>query len=186
MSFRHTAAGLILGAAFVYIEFVLATASASWPSSARILDLQPLGWSIADGTETLQLLGSQGVQSYMNIEQSTDLVFPVVYASLLCVLVDATTPTNAGALRRAAILIPAIATVADYFENMSIVSLCGHYISGDNQASPALETLVFLGGRVATPLKWFAVAVSIVYIAASVVSSLCCRTRVAPPPSHRD
>ena len=175
MSSRHAAAGLLLGAAFVYIEVLLAWTDVS-ASGATILDLE-LTWDTTTARDTMGALGRDGVREYMRIEGSLDLVFPVVYAALLMVLIDATTPwrgapAGAGPLLRAAIVLPAVAAAADFVENTAIIALCREHLGVDTSVSAAH---VFVGGRIATPLKWVAVAASCVVVAAGAVR--CARHR---------
>jgi hypothetical protein len=182
-SLRHAAAALLLGAAFLYTENVLHWShKGGLAKGVSVLDIQ-LCWTRETGLSTLQALGPAGVQAYMQTEQTTDLIFPIVYASLLSVLMDASTPTNPGLFRRAAILLPALAATADFVENTAILSLCREYVGLDVRAPDAL---VFVGGSVATPLKWGTAAASILVIAVSTLVVACERAGSRTSRSHAD
>lgn len=159
MSFRHAAAGILFGAAFVYVETLHAWSGVS-ASGATILDLT-FTWSPSTASETLRVLGPSGAREYMQIAQSTDIVCPLVYACLFAVGIDAVTPGDAGPVLRSFILLPAISAAADFVENLAIVALCRQFLGVDASAPAAL---VFVGGRIATPLKWSAIAASLAVI----------------------
>lgn len=178
MSTRHVAAAILLGAAFVFIEYLLMT-SVVGTSGVPILDLQLAGWTMDTGMATLRALGPEGVQSYMQIEGTTDLLFPVIYASLFSVLIDATTPVGAGVVHRTAIILPALAATADFFENSAIIALCRHFIS----SSSISELHIFIAGRVATPCKWTLIFFAVATIVYSWASSACA-SRPSSPVRH--
>lgn len=170
MTAVHVAAWLLFGAAFIYLEVLLAWSSVS-ESGVAILDLQPY-WTVEIAKRTLGELGQSRVKDYMQIEQSLDLVFPIIYACLFAVSIDATAPHGASRFRRFALVLPSIAAAADFFENTAIIALCRQHLGGD----VAMPTHVFVAGHIATPLKWCSIVASVLVIVVSVIRGCCKRT----------
>ena len=92
------------------------------------LDGNPWGFTVADANETLGKMNEQQLRVYRTQELLTDLLFPLVYglgfavAMLLLARYD-------GAPRWL-VLLPLVAMLADWLENLSVVSMISNRLAG--------------------------------------------------------
>lgn len=95
----------------------------------RTLDADPWGFSVKDADYTLGLMNEQQLRAYRTQELLTDMLFPLVYGfgfAIAMVLLA----RYVGAPRWL-VLLPLAAALADYVENLSVVSMIGRRLRGE-------------------------------------------------------
>lgn len=92
------------------------------------LDADPWGFSVRDADYTLGLMNEQQLRAYRNQELFTDMLFPLVYGLGFAVAM-VLLARYAGAPRWL-VLLPLAAALADYVENLSVVSMIGRRLAG--------------------------------------------------------
>jgi hypothetical protein len=125
-------ASLPVFAGFVVVSlifiFVLFPLTKRYYPNIGTLDADPWGFSVRDADYTLGLMDDTQLRAYRKQELLTDMLFPAVYgigfAVAMVLLVRYT-----GAPRWLVVL-PLVAMLADYLENLSIVSMIGNRLRG--------------------------------------------------------
>lgn len=159
----------------VVILPIAGTKLMSYSGGLGPLDLT-LGLSPAETYARLAAFTADGRLTYLLIELTADLVFPLVYGlffSLAIGLVYQRSFAPASAMQRL-IAVPFLATLCDYLENVGIVLMLLFY----PQELGAVALLV----RPLTLLKWLFTILSAVLLLVGL-GALLARRRVAPPPS---
>jgi hypothetical protein len=120
------------------------------------LDGNPWGFTVADANATLARMNEQQLRVYRKQELLTDLIFPLVYglgfAVAMVLLVRYT-----GAPRWL-VLLPLAAALADYFENLSVVTMIGRRLAG-RELGPMAGV-----GSVASRLKHFLLLITVLVL----------------------
>ena len=118
----------------------------------QVLDLMITGYSAADAYMVFDVIGAAGRKYYIFTASVVDTVYPITYmffySLLLCVLLRLA--TKEGSALRILCLLPFLAAIFDYFENIGIVIMLSNYPT-------RLETLATITS-VFSMLKWATVA----------------------------
>lgn len=161
------AALALLGAMAAYVRVHIAW-HAALAHGVVLLDVRP-SWTLADADALVRDLAAlpsaargvalgtaTGVDDLLAFYASLDLVFPAAYAGALVALFL----VLAGGARRPGweLLAPVAAAVADWCENLAVAWLARGGLEGDAALAGAVAAF---GGRVATPVKWLAVAATV-------------------------
>jgi hypothetical protein len=117
----------------------------------QILDVR-MSYSQADVQIFFEKLGDAGGEAYRFLSGKIDMVYPLVYGFLLLFIIISLTKTYANSKWMLLGLIPLLATVLDYIENLSIAQL---QLQFPNLAS---EKVAFASTM--TSLKWGVVSVA--------------------------
>lgn len=158
---------LLLGLSFIYMaffempnaSFALANASIQ-PSCAQPFDLFFGGITKPIIEASFSCMGNPGMKIYRGIESTQDVIYPIVYASFLClalyvlagqVFSNATKLNKSRAVFLA--IVPMIAMFVDFGENYMIVYLIDHY----QHISPQAVLLL----NVFNITKWLLVVASV-------------------------
>jgi hypothetical protein len=104
----------------------------------------------------LEAYGEVGRNFYLTIELTADLIYPLIYTLLLCMLiVFLFEKLNAGAVLISRILLlPLLALVFDYLENIMLIMMLQLY--------PATDGTLALAASFFTSAKWVAALLSMV------------------------
>ena len=124
-SFPVFAGFFVLSLLFIFVLFPL---TKRHYKSIRTLDADPWGFSVRDADYTLGLMNEQQLRTYRNQELFTDMLFPLVYGLGFAVAM-VLLARYAGAPRWL-VLLPLAAALADYVENLSVVSMIGRRLRG--------------------------------------------------------
>jgi len=108
--------------------FVLFPLTKRYYKDIRTLDSDPWGFSVRDADYTLGKMNEQQLRMYRNQELLTDMIFPLVYGLGFAVaMVLLARYTGAP---RWLVLLPLAVALADYVENLSVVSMIGNRLRG--------------------------------------------------------
>jgi hypothetical protein len=111
------------------------------------LDGNPWGFTVADANETLGRMSEQQLRVYRQQELLTDMLFPLIYGLGFAVAM-VLLARYVGAPHWL-VLLPLAAAVADYVENLSVVTMIGNRLRGQ-ELGPMAGV-----GSVASRLKHF-------------------------------
>jgi hypothetical protein len=124
----------------------------------RTLDADPWGFSVRDAEYTLGLMNEQQLRTYRKQELFTDMLFPLVYGLGFAVAM-VLLARYVGAPRWL-VLLPLVAALADYVENLSVVSMIGRRLRGEPLGPMASV------GSVASRIKHFLVVGTVLVLLA--------------------
>ncbi len=120
------------------------------------LDGNPWGFSVADANATLAQMNDQQLRVYRKQELLTDLLFPLVYGLGFAVaMVLLARYTGAP---RWLVLLPLAAALADYVENLSVVTMIGRRLA-TRDLGPIASV-----GSVASRLKHFLLLITVLVL----------------------
>jgi hypothetical protein len=120
------------------------------------LDGNPWGFTVADANATLARMSEQQLRVYRMQELLTDLFFPLVYG-LGFAVATLLLARYAGAPRWL-VLLPLAAALADYVENLSVVTMIGRRLAG-RELGPIAGV-----GSVASRLKHFLLLITVLVL----------------------
>lgn len=120
------------------------------------LDGNPWGFTVADANATLARMNEQQLRVYRMQELLTDLVFPLVYGLGFAVAM-VLLARYVGAPRWL-VLLPLAAALADYGENLAVVSMIGRRLAG-RELGPIAGV-----GSVASRLKHFLLLITVLVL----------------------
>ena len=162
------AAFFVVSLIFIFVLFPLT--KRAYPK-IRTLDADPWGFSVRDADYTLGLMDETQLHAYRKQEMFTDMLFPAVYglgfAVAMVLLVRYT-----GAPRWL-VMLPIVVMLADYLENVSILSMIGNRLRGQALGGAASV------GSVASRIKHFLLAATILVLLGLCVYAVW--RRFAPP-----
>ena len=138
--------------------FVLFPLTKRHYKNIRTLDADPWGFSVKDADYTLGLMNEQQLRVYRSQELLTDMLFPLVYGLGFAVAM-VLLARYAGAPRWL-VLLPLAAALADYAENLSVVSMIGRRLRGE-----ALGPMASVGS-VASRIKHFLLLATVLVLLA--------------------
>jgi hypothetical protein len=143
----------VLSLIFLFVLFPLTNRHYK---SITTLDANPWGFTVADANATLARMSEQQLRVYRMQELLTDLIFPLVYglgfAVAMVLLVR-----YVGAPRWL-VLLPLAAALADWVENLSVVSMIGRRLAG-HELGPIAGI-----GSVASRLKHFLLLITVLVL----------------------
>lgn len=120
------------------------------------LDGNPWGFTVADANATLAQMNEQQLRIYRKQELLTDLLFPLVYGLGFAVaMVLLARYTGAP---RWLVLLPLAAALADYVENLSVVTMIGSRLA-NRDLGPIASV-----GSVASRLKHFLLLITVLVL----------------------
>jgi hypothetical protein len=117
------------------------------------LDGKPWGFTVADANATLARMSEQQLRVYRLQELLTDLLFPLIYGVGFAVAM-LLLARYVGAPHWL-VLLPLAAALADYIENLSVVSMIGRRLAG-RELGPMAGV-----GSVASRLKHFLLLITV-------------------------
>lgn len=116
-------------AVYLYMILITIPLVSSHAGGMRILDMQPLGYSVEYARELLDGLGEAGRNTYLWRQLPPDLFYPGFYAVtlslLLSYLLRRTFPSSKAA--RYLVLLPIAGGFFDYLENLGVGSMLVSY-----------------------------------------------------------
>jgi hypothetical protein len=143
----------VLSLIFLYVLFPL---TKRHYKDIPTLDVNPWGFTEDDAKATLGGMNEQQLRVYRMQELLTDLIFPLVYGLGFAVAM-VLLARYAGAPRWL-VFLPLAAALADYVENLSVVSMIGHRLAG-----PELGPMAGVGS-VASRLKHFLLLITVLVL----------------------
>lgn len=126
------------------------------------LDGNLWGFTKADAKATLGSMSEQQLRVYRMQELLTDLIFPLVYGLGFAVAM-VLLARYAGAPHWL-VLLPLAAALADYVENLSVVTMIGRRLAGREELGPMAGV-----GSVASRLKYFLLSLTTLVLLALCV-----------------
>ena len=120
------------------------------------LDGNPWGFTVADANATLARMNEQQLRVYRMQELLTDLIFPVVYGLGFAVAM-VLLARYVGAPRWL-VLLPLAAALADWVENISVVSMIGNRLAG-RELGPMAGV-----GSIASRIKHFLLLITVLVL----------------------
>lgn len=124
-SFGVFAGFFVLSLIFIFVLFPL---TKRHYKDMTTLDGNPWGFSVADANATLARMSEQQLRVYRMQELLTDLLFPLVYGLGFAVAM-VLLARYVGAPHWL-VLLPLAAALADYVENLSVVTMIGRRLAG--------------------------------------------------------
>ena len=143
----------VLSLIFLYVLFPLTNRHYK---DITTLDKNPWGFTVADANETLEGMSERQLRVYRMQELLTDLLFPLVYGLGFAVAM-VLLARYVGAPHWL-VLLPLAAALADYVENLSVVTMIGRKLAGRELGSIAGV------GSVASRLKHFLVLITVLVL----------------------
>ena len=143
----------VLSLIFIFVLFPL---TKRHYKDITTLDGNPWGFSVADAKATLGSMNEQQLRVYRMQELLTDLLFPLVYGLGFAVAM-VLLARYVGAPHWL-VLLPLAAALADYVENLSVVTMIGRRLAGRELGSIAGV------GSVASRLKHFLVLITVLVL----------------------
>lgn len=143
----------VLSLIFIFILFPLTNRHYK---GITTLDANPWGFTVADANATLARMSEQQLRVYRLQELLTDLLFPLVYGLGFAVAM-VLLARYAGAPRWL-VLLPLAAALADYVENLSVVSMIGRRLAG-RELGPIAGV-----GSVASRFKHFLLLITVLVL----------------------
>lgn len=95
----------------------------------RLLDMMPTGYDLIYVNELFKALGENGRDVYLNQQLPVDMIYPLLFGFTYCLLL-AYLLTKINKLRTPFVylcIIPVLAGVSDYLENIGIITLLNNY-----------------------------------------------------------
>ncbi|HKO57803.1 MAG TPA: hypothetical protein VJ276_18185 [Thermoanaerobaculia bacterium] len=131
----------------------------------KSLDGHTMGFSPHYARERFARFTDAQLSVYLGQESTVDLIFPIVYSSMLAVAV-------AGLGRRARVphwlvILPFAAALADYGENLSVIVMILRH-----RARLPLPELTLLFGSISSHLKWLLLTLSLAAVVWAAVARL--------------
>ncbi len=143
----------VLSLIFLFVLFPL---TKRYYKDITTLDTNPWGFTVADANATLARMSEQQLRVYRMQELFTDLIFPLVYG--LGFAVAMVLLARYVAAPRWLVFVPLAAALADYIENLSIVSMIGRRLAG-RELGPIAGV-----GSVASRLKHFLLVITVLIL----------------------
>jgi hypothetical protein len=144
----------VLSLIFIFVLFPL---TKRHYKDITTLDGNPWGFTVADANATLGRMTEQQLRVYRTQELLTDLLFPLVYGLGFAVAM-VLLARYAGAPRWL-VFLPLAAALADYVENLSVVSMIGRRLAGRDDLGPMAGV-----GSVASRLKHFLLLITVLVL----------------------
>jgi len=114
---------------YLYMYFVSMPLIGNYSEGMPILDMQSGGYNHAYVMELLGVMGEKGRSVYVFPQLTVDLFFPLVYVSLLVLLLGwlLNKGNRKGKLFRYLLLVPIFTGLADYGENIASIFMIRSY-----------------------------------------------------------
>ncbi len=128
------------------------------PTCASIPDLFLFGISMEAVTESLTCMGTAGIDKYIHIATHEDSIFPLAFglffALTLFFLISYTVEQKRIAWSLA--LVPVIAALADYYENMNMIQVASQF--------PDLDPEIVFKASVGNIWKWLFLTINTILL----------------------
>ncbi len=133
----------------------------TFTDSAYLLDLQ-FSYSVSQTYHLLKMYGSEGREWYTLILLTIDTLIPLLYACILSLSIILIYKRHVKEqVTRMLFLVPLIALLADYAENMCIVLILMNY--------PYKLVLVAKAANIFTLVKWLGISAGVVIISSGLL-----------------
>ncbi|SIQ62878.1 hypothetical protein [Maribacter ulvicola] len=120
---------LLTNIVYAYMLLVTIPATMEFSNGLQLLDMMPAGYDLAYVNTLFQTLGDTGRQMYLTKQIPVDMIYPLLfgisYAAVLAYFLLKLPKLNPKYLYLC--LLPVIAGLADYLENMGIISMLNTY-----------------------------------------------------------
>tara|TARA_R110002073_G_scaffold72537_1_gene177290 strand:- start:282900 stop:283469 length:570 start_codon:yes stop_codon:yes gene_type:complete len=123
--------GLFIFTNLVYAFMLMVTIpkTMAFANGMKLLDMMPTGYNFEYVNNLFRALGAQGRTTYLTNQLPVDMIYPLLfgisYGLLMAYLLNKINKLNT-ALKYSCLL-PIIAAVADYFENIGIIVMLKNY-----------------------------------------------------------
>lgn len=152
------------------------------PPENHTLDPRWRGYDVADVKQYFECIGSLGLDHYQFVVSKIDMVFPIVYGSMLFSLMANLVVGRLKHMRwRYALLVLPFATMGfDYWENTNTLALIEQYM-----ASASVDAKAVARASLVTQTKCFLVAVSLLMCMYTVLGWIIAAWRLSQSPLNR-
>jgi len=116
---------LLTNIVYAYMLLVTIPATMEFSNGLQLLDMMPAGYDLEVVNTLFNTLGDTGRQTYLTKQIPVDMMYPLLfaisYAAILAYFLNKLPKLNPKFLYLC--LLPIIAGIADYFENIGIISM---------------------------------------------------------------
>ncbi|SDS37784.1 hypothetical protein SAMN05192545_1292 [Maribacter dokdonensis] len=120
---------LLTNIVYAYMLLFTIPATMAFSNGLQLLDMMPAGYDLEYVNTLLQTLGNTGRQMYLTKQIPVDMIYPLLfgisYAAVLTYFLKKLPGLNQNYLYLC--LLPVIAGIADYFENIGVVTMLNAY-----------------------------------------------------------
>lgn len=120
---------LLTNIVYVYMLLVTIPATMDFSNGLQLLDMMPAGYDLEVVNTLFHTLGDIGRQTYLTKQIPVDMIYPLLfaisYAAVLAYFLTKLSKLNPNYLYLC--LLPIIAGIADYIENIGIISMLNAY-----------------------------------------------------------
>ncbi|MEP3379370.1 MAG: hypothetical protein ABJO28_02260, partial [Maribacter dokdonensis] len=120
---------LLTNIVYAYMLLVTIPATMTFSNGLQLLDMMPAGYDLEYVNTLLQTLGNTGRQMYLTKQIPVDMIYPLLfgisYAAVLAYFLKKLPGLNQNYLYLC--LLPVIAGIADYLENIGIITMPNVY-----------------------------------------------------------
>jgi len=122
---------IVTNAVFVFMLTVTIPNTMSFANGVQLLDMMPMGYDVNYVNTLFKVLGETGRETYLTTQIPVDMVYPLLfgltYSLLFAYFLKKLNKLNTSFYFLC--LIPVIAAIADYLENIGIILLLQNYPS---------------------------------------------------------
>lgn len=156
---------LFLGTNLVYAMMLIVTIpkTMQYANGMKLLDMMPMGYDYAYINALFEALGEQGRQVYLYYQIPVDMVYPFLFAISYCLTIGYFLKklNKLNTVFSYLCLLPLIAGIADYFENIGIIALLSEF--------PDLSTITAILTNISSIIKSMTTSV---YFVALIITLL--------------
>ncbi|APQ19044.1 hypothetical protein [Maribacter hydrothermalis] len=120
---------LLTNIVYAYMLLVTIPATMEFSNGLQLLDMMPAGYHLEYVNNLFSTLGDNGRQTYLTTQIPVDMIYPflfgISYAAVLAYFLKKLHKLNTTYLYLC--LLPIIAGIADYIENIGIISMLNKY-----------------------------------------------------------
>ncbi|WP_437368847.1 hypothetical protein [Maribacter litoralis] len=120
---------LLTNIVYAYMLLVTIPATMAFSNGLQLLDMMPVGYDLEVVNNLFLTLGHTGRQTYLTKQIPVDMIYPLLfgvsYAAVLAYFLTKLPKLNPNYLYLC--LLPIIAGIADYIENIGIISMLNAY-----------------------------------------------------------
>lgn len=114
---------------YVYMLMVTIPKTMALANGMKLLDMMPTGYDFDYVIKLFSALGDNGRETYLTSQIPVDMIYPLLFGITYCLIMAYFLKklNKLNTLYRYLCLLPIIAGIADYFENIGIIFMLNNY-----------------------------------------------------------
>ncbi len=159
--------GLFILTNVVYLFMLIVTIpkTMEFSNGMKLLDMMPTGYDLNYVSELFSSLGENGRQTYLTNQIPVDMIYPLLFGLSYCLLLGyflkKLNKLNTPLLYLC--LLPVIAGISDYFENIGIITMLNSY-PGLTQASVSTTNMFTILKSISTSAFFISLIVVLISV----------------------